>query len=124
MFNEKSQLRGGVSIMDANFLSLVSESKALNSSVFSLPRLQLLAGLSDLGQDGATFTELKIALDTNDGALYANLKALEEMGYLTSRKVALENKTVEAYMITSEGKNQWLQVKKWFEHMAQWRKTP
>lgn len=99
--------------MKESFLEVISEAGSLNSKVFSLSRMQLLASLSDLGQDGATYRELKAALDLSDGALYANLKALEEMGYLKSAGVKVEGKALESYLITPEGKEEWARVKTW-----------
>ncbi|MDO8627643.1 MAG: transcriptional regulator, partial [Candidatus Diapherotrites archaeon] len=76
--------------MDNNFLSLIEESKALNSSVFSLIRLQLLSSIASFGKDGISYRELLTVLQVTDGALYTNLKVLEETGYLTSKKITLE----------------------------------
>lgn len=99
--------------VDSSFLSLIAESKGLNSSVFSLIRLQLLSSLATVNQDGATYREMKAALDLSDGALYSNLKALEEMGYLKSEKITIEGKELESYKITAEGLNEWNQVRAW-----------
>ena len=79
--------------MQNDILSILNESEGLNAKVFSLVRLKLLASLAAPGPDGATYRELRAALDINDGVLFANLNVLKDMGYLTSEK------------ITSEGKN-------------------
>ena len=60
-------------------------------------------GSRPLGPDGATYRELKAALEVSDGALYANLNALIAMGYLESEKVSVENKELESYRITTAG---------------------
>lgn len=99
--------------MDESIIEIISESKALNSKVFSLPRLQLLGSLAELGPDGATFRELKAALELNDGVLYANLEALKEMGYLKAATVKVENKELESYAITRTGLEAWTQAKAW-----------
>ncbi|MFH1751846.1 MAG: transcriptional regulator [archaeon] len=101
--------------MSDDFLSLVSEARALNSSVFSLIRLQLLANLNAVSPESVTFREFKAGLQVTDGALYANLKALIEMGYVKSKEVVLEGKKLESYWITSEGKNEWIKVKEWLK---------
>ena len=49
-----------------DILSILNESGGLNAKVFSLVRLKLLASLEALGPDGATYRELKAALDIND----------------------------------------------------------
>lgn len=99
--------------MDGNFLALIEESRALNSRVFSLVRLQLLASLASLGADGATYRELKAALQLSDGALYSNLNVLIAMGYVKSGRVTVEKKELESYRITAEGVAQWNSVKEW-----------
>jgi hypothetical protein len=99
--------------MDESILKIISESKSLNSKVFSLPRLQLLGSLAELGPDGATFRELKAALELNDGVLYANLEALKEMGYPKAATVKVENKMLESYAMTRAGLEAWTHTKVW-----------
>ena len=94
-------------------LVLVEESSALNSDVFSLIRMQLLSSLMSLWPDGAAYRELKAALKLSDGALYSNLKALEAMGYVTSKEVKVEDKELTSYQITAEGKIAWERVRTW-----------
>lgn len=101
-------------IMKANVLELVAEAKVLNSKVFSLPRILILASLEDLGPDGSTYRELKAALEMEDGTLFSNLSALEEMGYIRKAKVELENKEMHAYSITNEGKAVLDSLRSWF----------
>lgn len=99
--------------MDESFLKVVSEAGSLNSEIFSLPRLELLASLSELGRDGATCREMKATLGLSDGALYANLKILEKMGYLKKVEAKVEGKELEAYCITDEGEAEWRRVQEW-----------
>lgn len=99
--------------LDGDLLGLLAESHGLNARVFSLLRLQLLQGLAALGPDGATFRELKAALEVSDGALYANLKALIGMGYLEPEKVQVESKELESYRITTAGAEEWERVRGW-----------
>jgi DNA-binding MarR family transcriptional regulator len=105
-------------VMNDDFGVLLEDASALNADLFSLTRLQLLAGLSYLNLDGATYSDLKISLGITDGALYANLGALEKMGLIQSKKVALENKKVEAYTITTEGITQWQLIRTWLQRLA------
>ena len=93
--------------MQNDILSILNESEGLNAKVFSLVRLKLLASLAALGPDGATYRELKAALDINDGVLFANLNVLKDMGYLTSEKITSEGKELELYTITTEGQDEW-----------------
>lgn len=99
--------------MNPNFLSLVSESKSLNSKIFSLIRLQIMANLYVLRNDGATYRELKASLAVSDGALFTNLRALKAMGYVQSHTVDVENKKLEAYVITPDGIAEWKRVQGW-----------
>ncbi|MFH1256674.1 MAG: transcriptional regulator [Candidatus Diapherotrites archaeon] len=105
--------------MDSNFLSLLEESKALNSSVFSLIRLQLLSSIAGFGEDGITYRELKATLQVTDGALYTNLKALEGNGYIKSQKIILEGKNLDSYKVTSEGQQAWEQIKNWLKKFVE-----
>jgi len=99
--------------MQNDILSILNESEALNAKVFSLVRLKLLASLAALSLDGATYRELKAALDINDGVLFANLNVLKDMGYLTSEKITSEGKELELYAITPEGQDEWKRTKAW-----------
>ena len=106
-------------MIDSDFLSLIEESKALNSSVFSLIRLQLLSSIASVGLDGVTYRELKAALQVSDGALFTNLKALESNGYVKSKKIILEGKELESYQITPEGQLAWEQIKNWVKKLVE-----
>jgi len=64
-----------------------------------------------LGPDGATYRELKAALDINDGVLFANLNVLKEMGYLTSDTITSDGKELELYIITPDGQAEWKRTK-------------
>ena len=104
--------------MGDGFLHLVEESKALNSSVFSLIRLQLLSNLAGIHPEFVTFRELKALLGVTDGALYSNLKVLEKMSYVECRQVRLEGKQLESFRIASEGLAEWQKVASWLERLA------
>ena len=99
--------------MQNDILSILNESEGLNAKVFSLVRLKLLASLASLGPDGATYRELKAALDINDGVLFANLNVLKDMGYLRSEKITSDGKELELYTITAEGHDEWKRIKSW-----------
>jgi len=99
--------------MNHDVLSILNESEVLNAKIFSLVRLKLLASLAVLGPDGATYRELKAALDINDGVLFANCNVLKDMGYLTSEKITSEGKELELYTITREGQDEWKRVRTW-----------
>lgn len=105
--------------MQSDYLSIMNESRTLNAKVFSLVRMKLLASLSVLGPDGATFRELKAALEINDGVLFANLNVLKEMGYLISEKITSEGKELELFSITPEGLDEWIKVREWLRRFLE-----
>jgi len=105
--------------MNNDFLSLIEESKALNSSIFSLIRLQLLSSIASVGKDGVSYRELKAVLQVSDGALYTNLKFLEETMYVTSKKINLEGKELESYQITPEGQQAWEHINDWLKKLVE-----
>ncbi|MFA5294978.1 MAG: transcriptional regulator [Methanoregulaceae archaeon] len=99
--------------MHHDVLSIVNESQALNAKMFSLVRLKLIASLAALGPDGATYRELKAALEINDGVLYSNLNVLKDFGYLTSEKIIFEGKELELFAVTSQGLDEWARTREW-----------
>lgn len=104
-------------IMRDNIIGLVAEAKALNSKIFSLPRILILAALEELGEDGSSYRELKAGLDLEDGILFSNLNALEEMRYIKSKDVILEKKRMTSYLITTEGKETLQALRSWFKKL-------
>jgi DNA-binding PadR family transcriptional regulator len=103
--------------MEIDKLELVRGSKALNSRLFSLPRLLILDSLEEYGLDGATYREIKAGLDLDDGILYSSLSVLKKMHYLSEKKVRVENQSMTSYVLTSDGKQTLDEVKKW---LKQW----
>lgn len=65
-------------------------------------RLGALVLLSDI--DALSFTRLKELLDETDGNLGAQLRKLEEAGYLSVRKTFVDRKPVSWYALTSAGR--------------------
>lgn len=103
--------------MSHDLLRLIEESRSLNPKLFSLIRMQILSNMYDLGEDGSTYREIKAVLGVSDGALYSNLKALQGMGYVESRSVRVEGKTLESFNITKEGKGAWNEIGIWLRKM-------
>lgn len=99
--------------MHGNILTLMEGLGTINQDIVSIPRILLMASLYDLGNDGATYRELKATLPLSDGALYSNLKALEKMNLIILKKIKLENRELDSFCITAEGKVSWEQVKHW-----------
>ena len=103
--------------MEDGILALVRDAHAINSKLISVPRLLILYSLENLGLDGAAYRELKAGLEMEDGLLYSNLKALEEMGYLKEKEVKLGNKEMASYHITSEGKEALNAARAWLKRV-------
>jgi len=99
----------------SDLLELIDDAKALNSKVFSLIRFELLSNITMFGPDGISNRELSTTLEVSDGTLYANLKALEEMGYIKSKKVHFEGKELDTYTITQLGMEEWIKTKNWLK---------
>jgi DNA-binding MarR family transcriptional regulator len=99
--------------MQEDFLRIINEAHALNSKLFSLIRLELMANLAIFREDGITYRELKSALGLSDGVLFSNLQALQGMGYVSFSTIKLENKELQLWKITPDGLNEWKNVRKW-----------
>ncbi len=99
-------------------LDLIDESKALNSKLFSLQRLLILSSLKSFGQDGVTYRELKAGLGLDDGILFSNLKALQEMRYIKGNKIKAENMDMTAFVLTEEGNEAFKSVKQWLKKLV------
>ncbi|OIO21456.1 hypothetical protein AUJ17_02395 [Candidatus Micrarchaeota archaeon CG1_02_47_40] len=101
--------------MPASLPDIVSDSKALNSKVFSLPRLLILSSLDELPErESAQYRELKGALGLGDGVLFANLKALLQMGYIQEGEAKVEERNMTVYSIAKEGKEELKRLREWF----------
>ena len=55
------------------------------------------------GADALTFARLKDLLDETDGNLGANLRKLEDSGYLSVRKEFVDRKPTSWYSLTAQG---------------------
>jgi DNA-binding HxlR family transcriptional regulator len=105
--------------LKGDFLDLISASRDVNPRIVSLPRFKILHSLSATGPDGVTFRELSSGLGITDGLLYSNLKTLEEMGIIRSKKILLGGKELESYYFTEQGYNEWSKTIKWLKMLVQ-----
>ena len=99
--------------MVSDRLLMLEAAKALNAKVVSLPRLELMGLLADVQSDGAEYRELKAALKVGDGKLVADLNTLIGMGYVVSKGIKVEKKTLTSYQLTSEGLEAWNRTRSW-----------
>ena len=67
-------------------------------------RVRLAVGVLLTRYDRLSFSRLKELTDETDGNLGANLRKLEEEGYLTVAKEFVERKPVSWYAITAKGR--------------------
>ena len=77
--------------------------------------------LVSLGRDGASYRELKAFLAMQDGILYSNLKALEEMQYVKFEKSKglKPSKELDVIVITPEGKAALEKTKTWLKQLVE-----
>lgn len=99
--------------MAEDLWEIVEKAREINDDLISRYRLELLWALSELGEDGATTTQLKGALSLNDGALYSNLKKMGDMGVLKSESAILDGKELQLWSITPEGELEWKRISNW-----------
>ncbi|MFH0971760.1 MAG: transcriptional regulator [Candidatus Micrarchaeota archaeon] len=99
--------------MEDRRLSLVQQAKSINSKIISLPRLLILVTIAKFKQDGVSYRELKAGLELGDGVLFANLRTLEQMGYLESKKVKLSGEEMTVYCLKKEGQEALFAAKRW-----------
>ena len=105
--------------MSSDFFSLLDEARVLNSKIITLARLQILSILADFSEDGALYRELKASLAISDGKLISNLNALRKMRYIVKKEVKLENKNLDSYLITREGREALAKARKWMRDLAE-----
>ncbi|PIO06268.1 ArsR family transcriptional regulator [Candidatus Micrarchaeota archaeon CG08_land_8_20_14_0_20_59_11] len=86
-----------------DFVSILSEARALDPKVFPLVRFEILASLALLGGEGAAYRDLKASLGVTDGALFSNLKALQDSGYVLKKEVEFGGKRLDAFALTPQG---------------------
>lgn len=75
--------------------------KAIDEVIHGRTRLAIMSFL--MGAKQSDFVELKINLDLTDGNLGAQLRKLEEKGYVTLNKGYLGRKTHMSIMMTESG---------------------
>ncbi|MHA1488397.1 MAG: transcriptional regulator [Promethearchaeota archaeon] len=100
--------------LDQFLSNILDKSKELNSNVFSITRCILLA-LSSYFIDGIQYRDLKAGLKISDGKLASNLNFLEKMDYLSKEKVKLDNKNIQIYTITDNGKKELNKILNWID---------
>ncbi|MFX1457712.1 MAG: transcriptional regulator [Promethearchaeota archaeon] len=85
--------------------NLIEKSQMINSKAFNLTRCLLLA-LMSFNRNGIQYRELKTLLNISDGKLKSNIDYLEELEYIKSVQVILDQRKVHIYMITDLGENE------------------
>ena len=84
--------------------------KAIDEVIHGRIRLGVVAYLSTV--DSALFTELRDKVGTTDGNLSANLRKLEEAGYVRIDKSFVARKPQTRLTLTAAGRKVW---KKWLD---------
>jgi DNA-binding HxlR family transcriptional regulator len=75
----------------------------IDDVIHSRIRLAIMAAL--IATEEIEFTALRSLTKATDGNLSANLKKLEETGYVLVKKEFINRKPVSSYSLTIEGKN-------------------
>lgn len=75
----------------------------IDDVIHSRIRLAIMAAL--IATEELEFTTLRSLTKTTDGNLSANLKKLEEAGYISVKKEFANRKPVSSYSLTTEGKS-------------------
>ena len=70
------------------------------------------------------FTELRDALRQTDGNLATHLRSLEQAGYVTTRKVGGESKTVTVVSLSKEGRTAFRRYVDALEHIVHRHREP
>ncbi|MFH1314458.1 MAG: transcriptional regulator [Candidatus Eisenbacteria bacterium] len=76
--------------------------KQLDDVIHSRVRLAVMAVLVNV--DEAQFTFIRDKINATDGNLSANLRKLEEAGYISAAKTFRERRPVSHYRITEKGR--------------------
>jgi DNA-binding MarR family transcriptional regulator len=97
-----------------NVQSFLEISNKLNTKTLSLTRLQVLTLLAYFN-DGIQYRELKTALNISDGKLISNLKLLRAMKYIDCFPVKIDNKTLDVYRLTREGREELEKTASWMK---------
>lgn len=74
----------------------------IDEVIHSRLRLAIMSAL--IAVEEIEFTTLRDLIKATDGNLSANLKKLEEAGYVAVKKEFINRKPVSSYSLTSEGK--------------------
>ncbi len=74
----------------------------IDDVIHSRIRLAIMSAL--IATEEIEFTALRSLLKATDGNLSANLKKLEEAGYIQVKKEFISRKPVSSYSLTEEGK--------------------
>ena len=105
--------------MTESQFSLIRDSKSFNAKLFTLLRIQILAGLASMGEHGATYRDLKATFNISDGLLYSNLVVLIDFGYIEKESIIDKEikRKLDLYKITQSGKEEWNRMKRWLCHL-------
>jgi len=96
---------------DDNLIKKIIEGyNKINSDSFTLTRIVILSLLTYF-RDGLQFRELKNLLKISDGKLISNINKLNKMGYLIKEKITLDNKNLDVYIITENGRRELEKIK-------------
>ena len=101
-------------MVNDNIFLLLEKSQRVNDSMISLTRCLILTLLAYF-IDGIQYRELKISLKISDGKLISNLNKLREIQYIERFEEEIDNKKVDVYTLTENGKKELKRIIEWME---------
>lgn len=105
---------GANRIMNDDISLLLHKSEEISSTTISLTRCLILTLLSYF-MDGIQWRELKTSLRISDGKLISNLNKLIELQYINKSEEKINNRTVDVYILTDNGKKELKRIIEWME---------
>ena len=102
--------------MEEKLKTIIDGYYSINSKIVSPTRL-LILNLLKFHKDGLQFREFQESINISDGNLYSNLELLKEISLINSEKIDIDNKSIEIYILTSEGLNELNKTNKWMKNL-------
>ena len=102
--------------MSEDIRLLLDTSEKINSRIVSLTRCLILVLLAYF-LDGVQYREIRASLNISDGKLIANLNQLKTMRYIEKIEAEINDKKLDIYTLTEEGKKELNKVLKWMDLM-------
>ena len=101
-------------MMNDHITQFFDLSKKINTEIITFTRCLLLV-LMAYSIDGLQYRELKAILNISDGKLKSNLNKLSDMNYIRKSEVELDQKKLDIYELTDDGKREFDKILGWMK---------